>query len=232
MRGYQVPYAGTQPDAGAVLAYAFADDRVRRYEALACLLSAPGSSLEPVVRAVIEPCEDCAFIDSPHLREIRRAGEDALAWCRNVGDPCSLSAEYARLFGLPGVAHRERGILPVCEGAYVAGDPDELAGELRQQYEALGFWSAADSRTVECPGHVGQELAFVAHCLMLSRLGLREMSRTADSFIIEHLLPWALVLGAAVANQAANPVLRYAGCTLEQLMACERHRLRSLSVAS
>lgn len=209
----------------------FRDERALRYEALADLLRYPECIPVEAIEFLLTQCPGCAQSGSAHERAIVEAGHLACAWAHNVRCGGSLAAAHAHLIGTPDTMHAA-GCAFAKEASHCPGDPRPRAEAIMHEYRAAGYWTHDVQPKPLCPGHISNELGFMAHCLLLVDIGVPALQETADRFFAEHLEPWAMVFGATLASTADHPVLRFAGLTLEQFMLCETQRVNARRVAA
>ncbi len=198
----------------------FRDQRADRYEALAGLFRFPECIPVDSIEVLLRGCAECPYRGSEHLHALTEAGDLARAWATNVRCGGSLAAAHARLFGAADDRHLV-GCVFATETSYRPEDPNALVDEIVAEYRAVGYWGQDVEPRPLCPGHISNELGFVAHCLLLGDLGVAPARDAAERFFATHLEPWAMLFGATVASSADHPVLRFAGLALEQFMVCE-----------
>ncbi len=202
----------------------FGDQRALRYDALADLLRYPECIPVAAIEYLLTACPRCSYHGSPHDRAINDAGQLALSWAQNVRCGGSLAAAHAHLIGAPNASH-VAGCTFANEASYCSGDLSRHVEAITSEYRAAGYWTHDVRPQSLCPGHISNQLGFMAHCLLLVDIGVPALQDTADRFFARHLEPWAMVFGTALASTADHPVLRFAGLVLEQFMLCETHRM-------
>lgn len=202
----------------------FGDQRALRYDALADLLRYPECIPVAAIEYLLTECPGCAYRGSPRDRAMSDAGRLALSWAQNVRCGGSLAAAHAHLIGAPDASHVV-GCVFAHEASYCPGDATPRVEAIVSEYRAAGFWTHDVRPRPLCPGHISNQLGFMAHCLLLVDIGVPALQVTADRFFATHLEPWAMVFGASLASTADHPVLRFAGLALEQFMLCETRRM-------
>ncbi len=201
--------------------------RAGKFRALSTLFTLDISGYESAIEDLLVPCE--VFVECPVAQGATRvAGEEALAWARNVGNVGGLYAEHVRLFGGRDL-RRQMPQVAATGGMYAAAGPQKADAELRALYRQNGYCTRKDC---PCPSYIANELEFMAHLLDQANKGQADALETACDFVVSDLFSWGIVFSAATHARSSHPVTRFAGLMLEHMLFCESQHARDHDLSS
>ncbi|MRS12745.1 MAG: hypothetical protein EG823_06705 [Actinobacteria bacterium] len=197
------------------------DERIAAYESLARILRGDIAEVSPALQRLRAAMRSCRVNRNVDESAIVDAFERAHIVLRTAAGRDALEAERERLYGLQSGFDPFAHVLSPDEVTYVSGDVREHTAALERAYQGAFFSIPRTSAGTYPPGHITIELGFMAHCLRASAAGDPRAIDRARVFFVEHLAEWAVLFSVVVAQQAREPVMRYAGLSLDKLLACE-----------
>jgi hypothetical protein len=162
---------------------------------------------------------------NPHVDDqaMHAAYLEAVAALKTADGRAAFLAERERLYGDCRRFDPFNHVLSATEITYLTGEEDGNRASLEVVYETADFVPAEFEGG--CVGHISVEMAFMAHCLVCGAGGDR--LALAREFFVEHLADWAVLFAVVTAQQACEPVMRYAGLALDKYLICEAATFRT-----
>ena len=191
--------------------------KARKFSACAELFRVDATAHPAAIRTMLAGCPGTSECRS-WGEGLHDSGTQALAWLDANPSSDALLDECTRLFGgKDWVATMP--LVPPCACSYLSPAVDGVISDVLVAYDAAGFAPRTEDR--RCAAHISNELEFMSHCLKGAAAGETDQLLMSRAFVVAHLYQWGVVFAAATYARAENPVLRFAGSILEQLLFCE-----------
>lgn len=197
------------------------DERTAAYEALARIYRGQIPEAAAAVRRLRVAMSTCRVhrnVDEAVILEAYRAADSAL---RSVDGRAAFEEERERLYGFTAGFDPFVNVLSAEETTYLSGTAEEQLAALEAAYLEAAFTVPEIGDAGRMPAHISSELSFMAHCLRAASSGEARALDRARRFFAGHLSAWAVLFAAVVSQESRTPVMRYAGLTLDKLLACE-----------
>jgi predicted phosphodiesterase len=201
------------------------EGRIAAYESFAAIFHDPPTVVRTAVTSLATAMRSCR--KNPHLDDaaIETARIGATAALATAAGREAFAAERVRLYGEPGRFDPFRHVLSASELTYLSVDDASSRAGLEALYDGAGF--SRPRHEAECVGHISVELAFMAYCLRQASDARTGRLGTAHDFFTRHLAEWAVLFAVVTAQQADEPVMRYAGLALDKYLICEAATFRT-----
>ncbi|MRR13565.1 hypothetical protein EG835_14190 [bacterium] len=157
---------------------------------------------------------------------ILKAYEGADRAFRTSAGRMAFEVERERLCGTRGRFDPFANVLSPEEITYLSGNTAEHLAAIEKLYVEGSFGVPELADGVRVCDHISTELSFMAHCLRGASAGDGRALERARVFFTEHLAEWGVLFAVVVAQQAREPVMRYAGLALDKLLTCEGPNFR------
>lgn len=197
------------------------DDRIAAYESLARMFRGNIAEVSAAVRRLRAALRSCRVNRSVDEETILVAFQEADIALRTAAGRSAFEAERQRLYGLGIRFDPFTHVLSPEEVTYRSGDIEERGDAIEIAYEEAFYRIPEAYADVYAPGHISNELEFMAHCLRASAAGDVSAIDRARRFYVEHLAEWALLFSVVIAREAREPVTRYSGLALDKFLTCE-----------
>lgn len=207
------------------------DERVAAYDALARMYRGDvneASAAARSLRIAMRGWKVSRHVDETAIAEAFEGADRAF---RTAAGREAFEVERERLFGLRAGFDPFAHVLSPRESTYLSGDVREHLSAIEGIYAEGSFTPPEISPGIQVADHVSTELSFMAHCLRGAASGDGRALARGRRFFTGHLAEWGVLFAVVVAQEAAEPVMRYAGLSLDKHLTCEGSIFRHAATA-